>query len=103
MNAMRAAIGMVMIGIRGARHVPEENQNHGCDRAHDLEERRGQRVDRFPDQLGPVVDRKDCHATRQPVLDIPDLRLHPVDHIERIFAVPHHDDPGHRFTHAVEL
>ena len=55
------------------------------------------------DQIRAVVNRDDLHAVRQAGLDLPDLRLHTLDHVQRILPLPHHDDSGDHVAPAVEV
>ncbi len=86
-----------------AGHVPQEQENHGGDRDHDLDERPGDIVDRLPNQVGAVVDRHDLHAVGQSCLDLAQLRLHAADHVQRVLALAHDDDARHGFAGAVEI
>ncbi len=55
------------------------------------------------DEVGAVVDRDDLHALGQARFDLLDLRLHPVDHVERVLALAHHDDARDRLAGPVEV
>ena len=46
------------------------------------------------DQLGAVVDRYDLYACRQAWLNLLELGLDAVDHVERILAAAHDHDAG---------
>ena len=105
-------IGMNAIGHRHrnrddgderARHVPQEDEDDDGDDRQLLEERVPQVVDRSEDQVRPVVRGDDLHALRQRRLELLQLRLHAVDHPQRVLALPHHDDPRDDVAGAVEV
>ena len=55
------------------------------------------------DQLGAVVGGDDLHALGQRGLELVQLRLHPVDDVERVLALAHHHDAAHHVALAVEV
>ena len=53
------------------------------------------------DQPGAVISRHDFHAGGQRGLDLRELLLHAVDHVQRIHAVAHDDDAADGFAFAI--
>src|SRR5262249_14706066 len=86
-----------------ARDVPEEDEDDEADDQQLFPERVLQRVNRAIDQLRTVVGRNDLDPFREGLLHVLQLRLHAVDHVQRILAVPHDHDPTDRLALAVEL
>ncbi len=62
-----------------------------------------ERVDRLANQARAIVGRNNPHAWRQRCLHLLQLRLHAVDHAQRILAEPHDDDAADGFAFAIEF
>ena len=103
MKESRTATGMVIIGMMALGICQRKSRITSATVKITSSERRLQVVDGAQDQIGAVVDGDDLDAGRQPRLDLPDLRLHPIDHIEGILAVAHDDDAGDHFALAVQV
>ena len=86
-----------------ARDVPEEDQDDDRDDDDLLDQLRLQRVDGALDEVRAVVGRHDLHALRQRRLDVLQLRLDPLDDVERVLAAAHHDDAADDLALAVEV
>ena len=71
--------------------------------SHHLDERLAHVVDRAADQRRAVVDRDDLHPGRQARLDLADALLDPIDHVDRVLSLAHHDDARHHFAGAVQV
>ena len=60
-------------------------------------------VHRAFDQAAAVVGRHDFHALGQSGLELRKLLAHPLDDLQRVFAVAHHDDAAGHLALAVQL
>src|SRR4029453_17399819 len=45
----------------------------------------------------------DLHPGRQARFDLADAPLDPIDHVDRVLSLAHHDDPRHHFAGAVQI
>ena len=68
-----------------------------------FDQRVAQRANRFADQSRTIVGGDDLDARRHRRLDFLQLRFHPVNDVQRVFAEPHDDDAAHRLAFAVQL
>ena len=95
-------------GDRDDRHhrgrgMPEEKKDHQRDDDHLDDELVLERPDRPVDEVGAVVGRNELDPFRQRRLQFLHLRLDPVDDVERVLAVAHHDDAAHVVAQPVEV
>ena len=84
-------------------NVPQEDEDHQRHNHHFLGERPFQVCDGTENQVGTVVRGDDLYARRQPGFQILDLRLDSLDRIERVLALPHHDDARDHVALAVPI
>ena len=63
-----------------------------------MREHLGQRMNRTVNQPRAVVEWHDSHAFGQAGLQLDDLLFDPLGHVERVFAVAHHDHAADRFV-----
>ena len=103
MNATSTATGMVMSGMSALGTCHRNSSTTQDDGEHHLDERLAHVVDRAADQRRAVVDRDDLHPGRQARLDLADALLDPIDHVDRVLSLAHHDDPRHHFAGAVQI
>src|SRR5213078_1730666 len=87
---------------RGA-HVPEKNNANERDHDAFFNQLFAQRRDSATDQLAAVVSWHDAHTGWQRRFDLVDFLLDTIDHVERVLAVTHHNDPANRLAFAVQF
>src|SRR5512145_3185152 len=66
-----------------------------------LDKRRSQRVDRVPYERASIVEGTDTDTLRKPRLHRFDLRLHGIDHLKGVGAVPDDNNTADRFLAAL--
>ncbi len=89
-----------------AAQMQQENEDDRCGHQRFLAERFFERVDGLVDDVRAVVERHDVdlrdaaigeRLLRQAGFELFDLRLHPLDDVQRVFAVAHQRHAAHGF------
>ena len=87
----------------GGRDVPEEDEDDDRDDDDLLDELLLHRPDGVLDELRPVVGRHHLDALRERGLQLLELRLDALDHVQGVLARAHHDDAADHVSLAVEV
>src|SRR3954469_6381815 len=90
-------------GHDGRWHVPEEDQDDDGDDDHLLDQFVLHVTDRAADELGAIVGRYHLDPGGQRRFQLGESRLDPLDDVEGILAVAHHDYPPDDVPLAVEV
>src|SRR5215472_13946292 len=83
--------------------MKQENDDHEAYDDRLLDQIVLERLDRRPDQSGPVVAGDDFDPCRKALFQFLDLAPHAVDDVQRVLTVAHHHDAAHCFALAVPL
>ena len=103
MKLSTTEIGIVMIGTNADGMCQRKNRITRLTMIISMISSSFRLVDGFLDEVRAVVGRDDLHAFRQRRLQVLHLRLHALDHVERVLAVAHDHDAADRVAHAVEV
>src|SRR5204863_3373284 len=83
--------------------VPEKNQADQCDDDAFFDQFLAQSGDGPIDQVAAIIHRHEAHTGRQRRLYLFDFLLYPVDDVERVFAIAHHNDAANDFAAPIEF
>ena len=91
------------MGTSAEGDVPQEDEDHQRDDDDLDRELVPERFDRPADEIGAVVRGDELDPPGHRGFQLLHLRLDPVDHVERVLAVAHHDDAAHVVAQPVEV